>query len=161
MKNKLEGLSMKIGNSSNNDGIKGCLVAYIKQTGRWTCIHQYLIDNEGYKVELEHREICKKRKLTDTDLCLLALVICYDFFDKKSVHTIRSLAIKMDGSTDKTIAAASRRIKRMIDDVEDYKIFNMGEGVKEGKKCYYITPTEALLGFIETTFFNINEYKES
>jgi len=81
---------------------------------------------------------------------------------KKNLYILEvSLAKKLDGSTPKTVDAATRKIERLMNELKEFEIFTETKGKKEGKICYYIEPTEKLVDFVSDVFFNVNETQES
>ena len=123
----------------------------LKLFDRWSQIYPYLI-SKGYVPEAENREAVKRRKLTDSDTMIIALVLCRDFIDGDPTHTRRSLAKLIDSKNPKSIDNATRKIERLMDDLQDYNIFTSTQGNKEGKNCYYITPNKILLKFAKNVF---------
>lgn len=128
---------------------------YLKQNGKWSHIHKFLIE-KGYNPEEDQEEEQKnKRVLVDQDTTTMAMLIYFHYGLGLEAHTVGSLARAMDGSSYNARKARERKIMRTLKAIAGYDIIDFYRDTHKGERnCIRIEATDLLLEFIENHFFN-------
>lgn len=130
-------------------------VDHLRQVGKWSELYPYLIEN-GY--EKKYGERINKNNLLDSETKDICLVLYTHLFSGKEPFTIRSLSKIIASSDENSRIAKSRKIKRLLESVEQYNIIEYYKDTHKGnRECTRIEPTDLLINFIELHFFNKEE----
>lgn len=128
-------------------------LSYLRQTGKWSEIYQYLISN-GYKLQDEEEEQKSKRALMDQDTMTMALLVYLNNAFDKPTHTVSSLSKAMDNSDYNARKAMERWVSRTIRSIAGYQIIDFYIDQHQGERtCIRLEATDLLINFIENHLF--------